>query len=183
MSARPRMRKFVLTAHIVSSVGWIGAVACTLTLGVVGLTSPDAEVVRGVYLTLEQTGWTILIPLALASLLTGLIQSLGTKWGLFRHYWIIIKLTINVFALIILVMYTQTLSFLADLAAQTTSGDVSALRSPSPVIHAGLGMLLLLVAAALSVYKPRGMTAYGWRKQHEQREQRTPPKQRPVPQP
>ncbi|MDQ3719704.1 MAG: DUF2269 domain-containing protein [Actinomycetota bacterium] len=171
MPTRPRLRKFVLTAHIVSSVGWLGAVACTLALGVVGLTSQDAQVVRGVYLTLEPTGWSVLVPLGLGSLLTGLLQSLGTKWGLFRHYWILVKLVINVFAVVILLMYTQTLSYLADLAEQAplASGDLSGLRSPSPVLHAGLGLLLLLVAASLSVYKPRGMTRYGQRKQHEQR--------------
>jgi hypothetical protein len=171
MTTRPRLRKFVLTAHVVSSVGWIGAVAVFLALGVAGLTSQDAQVVRSVYLAMEPAGWSVLVPLSLASLLTGLVQSLGTKWGLFRHYWILIKLLINVFATIILLLYMQTLGYLAGVAAQTTlsSGDLSALRSPSPVIHAGLGLLLLLVAATLSVYKPRGMTRYGQRKQHEQR--------------
>ena len=171
MTTRPRLRKFVPTAHVVSSVGWIGAVAVFLALGVAGLTSQDAQVVRAVYLAMEPAGWSVLVPLSLASLLTGLVQSLGTKWGLFRHYWILIKLLINVFATIILLLYMQTLGYLAGVAAQTTlsSGDLSALRSPSPVIHAGLGLLLLLVAATLSVYKPRGMTRYGQRKQHEQR--------------
>jgi hypothetical protein len=171
MTARPRLRKFVLTAHVVSSVGWLGAVAVFLALSVVGLTSQDAQVVRAVYLAMESAGWIVLVPLSLASLLTGLVQSLGTKWGLFRHYWVLIKLLINVVATIVLLLYMQTLSHLAGLAAETTvsSGDLSGLRSPSPVIHAGAGLLLLLVAATLSVYKPRGMTRYGQRKQQEQR--------------
>ncbi len=164
---RPHPRKFVLTTHVVSSVGWLGAVAVFLALGVVGLTSEDAQVVRAVYLAMESAGWSILIPLALASLLTGLVQSLGTKWGLFRHYWVVFKLLINVGAAIVLLLYTQTLSYLAGLAS--SGADLSVLRDPSPVIHAGLGLLLLLVAATLSVYKPRGMTRYGQRKQHEQR--------------
>ena len=170
MTARPRLRKFVLTAHVVSSVGWFGAVAVFLVLGVVGLTSQDAQVVRAVYLAMEAAGWSILIPLALASLLTGLVQSLGTRWGLFRHYWIIVKLVINVVAVVVLLMYTQTLSYLAGEAS--SGGTLSALRSPSPVIHAGLGLLLLLVAATLSVYKPRGMTRYGQRRQRELRTHR-----------
>ncbi len=167
MTTRPGLRKFVLTAHVVSSVGWIGAVTVFLALGVAGLTSQDAQVVRAVYIAMEPAGWSVLVPLSLASLLTGLVQSLGTKWGLFRHYWILMKLLINVFASIILLLYMQTLGYLAGLAAQTTlsSGDLGGLRSPSPVIHAGLGLLLLLVAATLSVYKPRGVTRYGQRKQ------------------
>jgi hypothetical protein len=57
----------------------------------------------------------------------------------------------------------------------TLSGaDLLGLRNPSPVVHAGGALLLLLVAATLSVYKPRGMTRYGQRKQREQRAVPTP---------
>jgi hypothetical protein len=171
MTMAPRLRKFALTAHVVSSVGWLGAVACFLALAVAGLTSQDARLVRGAYLTMDLTGWFVLVPLALASLLTGLVQALGTTWGLFRHYWVLFKLLINLFATIVLLMYMETLGVLGDVAAKTTlSGDdLDVLRGPSPVLHAGAALLLLLVATTLAVYKPRGLTPYGQRKQHEQR--------------
>jgi hypothetical protein len=167
----PRLRKLMLTAHVTSSVGWLGAVAVSFALGVAGLTSQDAQTVRGAYLTLELTGWFVLVPLSLASLLTGLVQSLGTTWGLFRHYWVLFKLLINLVASIVLLLYMQTLSYLAGIAAEATlsSGDLAELRNPSPVLHAGGALLLLVVATTLAVYKPRGMTRYGQRKQHERR--------------
>jgi hypothetical protein len=167
----PRLRKFALTAHVTASVGWLGAVAGVLALAVTGLTSDDAQTVRAVYIAMESTAWFVLLPLAFASLLTGLVQALGTKWGLFRHYWVVFKLMINVFATIILLMYMQTLGDLADMAAATTSSSdhVGGLRSPSPVLHAGVALLLLLFATTLAVYKPPGMTRYGRRKQLEQR--------------
>ncbi|MBA2568061.1 MAG: DUF2269 domain-containing protein [Actinobacteria bacterium] len=167
----PRLRKFALTAHVTSSVGWLGAVAAFLALAVVGLTSQDAQVVRGAYLVMEPAAWFVLVPFAVASLLTGLVQALGTKWGLFRHYWVLFKLLINVVATIVLLLYMQTLSYLGDVAEEATlsSGDLSGLRSPSPVLHAGAALMLLIVATTLAVYKPRGMTRYGRRKQHEQR--------------
>jgi hypothetical protein len=166
----PSLRKLALTAHVIFSVGWLGAVGSSLALSVAGLTSQDAQVVRGAYLTMELTGRFVLVPLSLASLLTGLLQALGTRWGLFRHYWILVKFVMNVFATIVLLLYLQTLSYLAGAAAEaSSSGDISGLRSPSPVVHAGAALLLLLVATTLSVYKPRGMTRYGWRKQDEQR--------------
>jgi hypothetical protein len=171
MTMPPRVRKFALTAHVTSSVGWLGAVAGFLALAVAGLTSQDAQLVRAAYLTMELTGWFVLVPLALASLITGLVQSLGTTWGLFRHYWVLAKLLINLFATIVLLLYMQTLGSLGGIAAETTSSsdDLGVLRSPSPVLHAGAALLLLLVATTLAVYKPRGMTPYGRRKQHEQR--------------
>jgi hypothetical protein len=167
----PRLRKLVLTAHVTSSVGWLGAVAVSFALGVAGLTSQDAQTVRGAYLTLELTGWFVLVPLSLASLLTGLVQSLGTTWGLFRHFWVLLNLLMNLVASIVVLLYMQTLSYLGGIAAQTTlsSGDLAELRNPSPVLHAAGALLLLLVATTLAVYKPRGMTRYGQRKQHERR--------------
>ena len=163
----PRLRKFALTAHVVSSVGWLGAVGVFLALSVAGLTVEDVETVRAAYLAMELTVWSVLVPLALASLLTGLVQGLGTTWGLFRHYWVLVKLVLTVFATIVLLLYTQTISFVARLAAERAA--LAELRDPSPALHAGAALLVLLAATVLAVYKPRGMTRYGWRKQQELR--------------
>jgi hypothetical protein len=165
MTLKPGLRKLALTAHVVSSIGWLGAVAGSLALAIAGLVSREPRTVGGAYLMLELLGWYVLVPFSLASLLTGLVSSLGTTWGLFRHYWVLAKLVINVFATIVLLMYMQSLGYLADVAAETLPGaDLSAMRSSSPVLHAGAALALLLVAAVLGVYKPRGLTPYGWRK-------------------
>jgi hypothetical protein len=171
MTMTPRLRKLALTAHVASSVGWLGAVVAFLPLAVVGLAGRDAQTLRAAYLAMELIGWYVLIPLALASLLTGLVQSLGTTWGLFRHYWVLFKLLITAFATIVLLMYTQTLGYLASVAVETTpsSDELGGLRTGSPLLHASSALLLLIVATTLAVYKPRGMTRYGQRKQHEER--------------
>ena len=98
MTMTPRLRKLALTAHVTSSVGWLGAVAGFLAVAVVGLTSRDAQTVRGAYLVMEPAAWFVLVPFAFASLVSGLVQSLGTTWGLFRHYWVLFKLLINAVA-------------------------------------------------------------------------------------
>ncbi|MGH3775995.1 MAG: DUF2269 domain-containing protein [Pseudonocardiaceae bacterium] len=178
MIMTPRVRKFVLTAHVTTTVGWLGAVVVFLALAVIGLTSQDAQTVRGAYLVMEPAAWYVLVPLAFASLLTGLVQSLGTTWGLVRHYWVLFKLLITVVATIVLLIYMETFSMMARMAADPASStaDIRALGT-SPRFHAILAGLLLLVAAVLAVYKPKGMTRYGQRKQRaqqtKQREQRT----------
>ena len=168
----PRLRKAALTAHVVASVGWLGAVAAVLALAIAGLVTDDAQTVRAVYLAMDLMGWSVLVPLALASLLTGLVQALGTKWGLFRHYWVLFKLLINVFATVVLLMYMQTFRSMAQVAADP-SADLGLVRTASPPAHAGLALLLLLAATVLAVYKPRGMTRYGQRTQRQRRAQRT----------
>ena len=169
---RPRLRRFALTAHVVSSVGWLGAVVVFLALALIGLTGRDAQTVRGVYLVMEPAAWFVLVPFSLASLLSGVVQSLGTKWGLFRHYWVLFKLLITVFATIVLLAYMETFGRLADVAA--SGEDLGAVRNLSPMVHAALALVLLVVATVLAVYKPRGVTRYGRRKQRQEPEPSRP---------
>jgi hypothetical protein len=169
MSMPPRVRKFALTAHIASSVGWLGAAAAVQGIAVLGLTSEDPQVVRGAYLAMEPVGRFVLVPFAFASLLTGTIQSLGTSWGLLRHYWVLFKFALAAFATVVLLVYLETFRMLADVAADPAA-DLAAVRSPSPALHGMLAVALLLVTLVLSVYKPRGLTPYGRRKQLEERD-------------
>jgi ABC-type transport system involved in multi-copper enzyme maturation permease subunit len=165
MTMTPRLRKFALTVHVTSSIGWLGAVASFLTLALAGLTSQSAEMVRATYLAMELTGWYVVVPFCLAALLSGLVMSLGTPWGLFRHYWVLVKFLITVISALILFGFTQTLSSLGDLAADATL-SMPELRNlnQSPALHSGGGLLAILVATILAVYKPWGMTSYGRRK-------------------
>jgi hypothetical protein len=163
----PALRAFALTAHVTSSVGWLGAVIAYLALVVAALTSRDAQTVRAAWIAMEVTGWYVIVPLALAALLTGLVQALGTTWGLFRHYWVLLKLLLTVLATTVLLLHMPTVSLLAGVAARAEGAGVGGL--PGELLHAGGGLLVLLVTTTLSVYKPRGLTPYGWRKQDERR--------------
>jgi len=164
----PRVRQFALTAHVTCSVGWIGAVLVFLALAIIGLTSQDAQTVRAVYIVMEPAAWAVLVPMAVASLITGIVQGLGTTWGLFRHYWVLFKLLIAVFATLILLIYMETFRVMASVAADPTA-DLGIVRNPSPRLHAVLALLVLLVATVLAIYKPRGLTPYGRHKQRDQR--------------
>ncbi len=172
MIMTPGLRKFALTAHVVCSVGWLGAVAGFLALAVAGLTSQDAQRVRAAYLAMELTTRFVIVPSAFASLLTGLVQSLGTHWGLFRHYWVLAKFLLTILATVILLLHTQPIGHLAGVAAETTlsSADLRGLRIQL-VADAGAALLVLLATTTLAVYKPMGMTPYGRRKLRESREE------------
>ena len=166
-----RLRKFARASHITLAVGWIGAVAGYIALNVAAATSQNVQTLRAAYLAMELIAWYVIVPLALASLLSGLIMSVGTKWGLFRHYWVLISLLLTVCATVVLLVETQTISYFADRAADPTmsSDDLRALGNT--LVHSVGGTVMLLVILVLNVYKPRGMTRYGWRKQDQQRKE------------
>jgi len=167
MTMTPPLRKLVLTVHLTCSVGWIGAVIAYLALVIAAMTSQEARMLQAVWIAMEVIGWYVIVPLALAALLTGLVMALGTPWGLFRHYWVLISLVLTIFATVVLLVHMQTVSDVAGRAAATPGAAVGGL--PGEFVHAGVGMLVLLVIQVLNMYKPRGMTRYGWRKQQERR--------------
>ena len=167
MIMTPRLRKFALAAHLTFSVGWIGTVVAYLALGVAAATSQDAQTVRAAWIAMELTGWYVIVPLALASLLTGLVMALGTKWGLFRHYWVLFSLVLTILATVVLLLHMPDVSVLADVAQEAEGASLDGLGGD--LLHPGLGLVVLLVIQVLNVYKPRGMTRYGWRKQQEER--------------
>jgi hypothetical protein len=165
----PALRRLTFTTHVTSSVGWVGAVMAFLALAVIGFISNDEAKVRGAYLLMAPAAWFVLVPLAHASLLSGIVLSLGTTWGLFRHYWVVLKLGITVFSTVILLIYMGTFRQMAGVAADPVL-DPAAVRNASPIVHAILALGLLLTATVLGIYKPFGMTDYGRRKHEEQRQ-------------
>jgi len=162
----PRVRHLALTVHIAVSVGWLGAVATFLALAVAGVTSPEPRTVRAAYLAMDLIGRSVIVPLGFASLISGLVQSLGTEWGLLRHHWVLIKFVLTVLALGFLLLHLRPIGLLAEAAAQRilSSGELRGLRLQI-VADAGAALLVLLANTTLSVYKPRGLTAYGRRRQ------------------
>lgn len=168
MTMSPRLRKGVLTAHVATSVGWFGAVLAYLALDVTAVTGQDVQTVRGAYAAMEVTVRSVVVPLALASVLIGLVNALGTPWGLARHYWVVTKLLLTVFAAAVLLLEAQTVGYLADEAASRADPT----RLPGTLLHSVGGLLVLLSILAISLFKPRGVTGYGWRKQAEERRTR-----------
>ena len=113
MNVSPGLRKLALTTHVTSSVGWLGAVGGFLALAIAGIASQDAQTVRAAYLAMHVITWFVIVPLSAAALLTGLVQSTVTPWGVFRHYWVVTKLALTVMATAILAMVPPTIVVLA----------------------------------------------------------------------
>ncbi|WP_206051067.1 DUF2269 domain-containing protein [Nocardioides speluncae] len=149
-----------------ASVGWLGAIAAYIALNVPALAGDDEQTVRAAYLMMDVVMRYALIPLAAATLATGIVQALGTPWGLFRHYWVTISLVLTIIAFVVLVLHLPTVEDMAAAAADPRV-DITHLRGD--LFHSVGGALVLLVPLALNIYKPRGLTRYGWRRAGNQR--------------
>lgn len=161
MTMTASWRKLTLVLHVTTSVGLTGAIAGFLALAIAGL-ADSGPLALAVYPAMQVITWYVIVPLAASSLLIGIIQSLGTPWGLMRHYWVIVKLALTLLALAVLMLQTQSIDTLAEAAVLGTLAGHAGARL-SMVLHGTGGILVLLTATVLSIHKPRGITSFGAR--------------------
>lgn len=160
------LRKVMLSLHLVSSMGWLGAVVAYLALDLTAAGTQDPQMLRSVWIGMGLIVSTIIVPLAIASLLTGIIQSLGTKWGLFDHWWVLISLLLTIFSTVVLVIKAGDIR--AGVASLADASSGHAMQGNS-LLHSIGGLVILLFITFLNVLKPIGLTPYGWRKQTARR--------------
>jgi hypothetical protein len=167
MQMTPAVRRLALTVHVVCSVGWIGAAAAYLVLAAAAATNQEMLTVRAAWIGMQLTGWYAIVPLGCLAFLTGLLMSLGTPWGLLRHYWVLIALLLTTLALAVLLLHMPTVTRAADVAR--SADDAAAATLGGDVMHPALGLVVLVLVAVLNTYKPRGLTRFGQRWQLDRR--------------
>lgn len=147
----PRWRKVMLTIHVISSVGLLGADCAILALVIAGALGSNPVTV---YPAAHLLSTVLIVPLALAALLSGVLQGLLTRWGLFQHWWIFIKLVLTVGGTVFVFVLVPALDAAASMAAagQVQSDPFALVKDSS----GASGVLILTVI--LSVFKPFGRT-------------------------
>jgi len=157
MTMTPRLSKAVLTSHITFSVGWLGAVAVFLVLAITGLTTQNIQLARSTIIAMELSAWFVIVPFCLTSFFTGVVQAVWTKWGLFKHYWIVVKLFLTVASTILLLLHMQPISYLAGVAKDASfSNSQHAGQLIDLIAKAGAAILVLIAITTISIYKPWG---------------------------
>jgi hypothetical protein len=114
---------------------------------------------------MDVVGRGVLLPLSLGALVSGVVQSLGTRWGLLRYYWVVVKLLLTLFA---------TAALLVHQATAITEAARLAMNATAALLHTGrlrelgvqlladssIAVVLLLVITLIAVYKPWGVVGY-----------------------
>ncbi|MFG3139247.1 DUF2269 domain-containing protein [Streptomyces sp. NPDC048211] len=149
-----RTRRSLLVAHVSVSVSWLGLTVGLLTLGITAFSTGDPVTAQAATRAMKIFGDWLVVPVALGSLLTGLILSLGTPWGLARHRWIWVKFWLTLVATGLSVF---SLRPGINEAAERGAADISLVVAPS------VATATYLFITAISVLKPWGPTRRGRR--------------------
>ncbi|GAB1508630.1 hypothetical protein [Actinophytocola sp. KF-1] len=157
----PTTYKLLLLLHIVVSVGWLGLNVGNLTLAITGLTTDDPGTQHTAFGAMYLVGGTLLIPVSLLALVSGVLLGIYTRWGLIRYWWVAVKLALTVIAVVLIpVSLLPGLSELSALMA-VTPADQLADTGPLALDMLAAGCVsttMYVTNAVLSVLKPWGRT-------------------------
>ncbi|MDG9720278.1 DUF2269 domain-containing protein [Streptomyces sp. DH24] len=153
-------RRATLVVHVSASAGWLGLTLGLLALAVTATTTRDPVTVEASVRAMKLFADRLLLPVALLTLVSGLVLSLGTSWGLARHRWVWTKFWLT------LATTTATAFALRPgvNAAVTAAAGGEGLPDPGDVLFGPIVSLTAYVfMTAVSVLKPWGLTGRGRR--------------------
>ncbi|HET6398439.1 MAG TPA: DUF2269 domain-containing protein [Candidatus Thermoplasmatota archaeon] len=159
--------RILLASHIASSVGWLGALLAFTVLDVATATSRDVATLVAAYLAMDLVARWAIVPLAALALASGVAVALTTRWGLLRHYWVLLSLVLTAFAFAVLLLQLPVVARNAALAREAAASGSGLAAPGNLLLHSVGGCLLLGFVLVLNVVKPRGLTRRGWRLRHE----------------
>ncbi|MYV99201.1 DUF2269 family protein [Streptomyces sp. SID3343] len=166
-SPTPRVRRFsrsvrraVNSGHVVFAVGLLGAEWAMLLTSVVARSTDDPTLRHSGYRLMQVFALGGGIPFSVLSLISGVLLCLYTPWGLWKHLWIKVKI---VLLLAVIVTGVGVVSQFVHrlMSASAPGGDADALPALQTWHLAAVifQILALIVATALSVFKPAGKGA------------------------
>ena len=156
-----RVRRVTLTARVIFALGWLGAVVAYLALAVAGFASSEPELVYVANRAMRLLGWCVIVPISLMALASGMLKSFDSRWSVLRHWWVATKGALTVGGIVVILKHMQVVSRLADTAATVALSSVDLrFERLQLVLHPAGGLLILVLATVLSIYKPWGLTPY-----------------------
>ncbi|MBB6670194.1 DUF2269 family protein [Cohnella nanjingensis] len=154
-------KRWLLTLHLLFSAIMLGVAIVFLFLSITAANTNDEGVLQACYTMMHMLAKTTVRYSTIAALATGILLSVWTPWGLFKHYWIIAKEVLTFFFIIIgpIGMYWWTLRAVTLVSSERGH----AVLDPDFIVNSGqlrIGIVLQIVSLvglfAISVFKPWG---------------------------
>jgi hypothetical protein len=145
-----RSSRLLLTVQLLATVGLFGADLVLVTFGFSAVLGADPG---SVYPAAQLVASTVVAPLALISLATGVVLARLSGWGLFRYWWVTVKLGVTL--LLTIVVFTVLVPRLGSAAAAASAhASFDAGQRVPLALAPALATLFLVLNVALAVYKP-----------------------------
>lgn len=150
--------KAILILHFCSLALWLGGVLSCLPL-LFQADTDNYDNVHTTYIHMREIAWNVIGWGGIGSFLTGLALAIFTKWGLFRHKWVMAKFFITI-GLVLFGMFFNEHRILTNIELLESNGAEALLNQvfinnhttlKNGMIGVSAGFILLI---GIAVYKP-----------------------------
>ncbi len=162
MKLGTRSQRWLLSLHVVLSGIWIGATLVAFVLNLRAGSAVDIEHLNG-YLVSANVASDMIIVGSLGTLISGLIMSWLTAWGLFKYWAVVFQFAAAILVIVIAKVrldpagdVLRSLLETGGFAASKTEGFQIALRTV--LICAGANTAMLVIASFVAYIRPWGKT-------------------------
>ncbi|MEK5440722.1 hypothetical protein [Fredinandcohnia sp. FSL W7-1320] len=150
-------RKWILIPHILFSAIMVGNMATFVILNITVLTTSDPFLITSCYKIMNILSDTSIKASTIGATVTGIILSVGTHYGLFKYWWIIVKeiLTVLLIGINLWGMYSWTLEALENIVegGLETQSTLANLDLWTGIVLQSITLVFLFV---ISKFKPWG---------------------------
>ena len=153
-------KRWLLSIHLLCTVAWLGAGLCSLIFNITALITSNPHLLNAAYVFAGILDKAILRGGAVGALVTGILLSMLTQWGLMRFYWIIVKEIVSILCIVIGFIIS---GWNADAISLTAMQGLDALHNPlfitnRTMMFAGIFFQLISLSGVIviSVFKPWG---------------------------
>ncbi|MBM7553354.1 hypothetical protein [Thalassobacillus pellis] len=155
LSIKPR--RWLLIFHLLFCAIMFGNMVTFLLLSIAASSTEDSNLMEACYQIMHLLSETSVRASTFATIITGVLLSVWTKWGLFKYYWILAKegLTLLLFGLNVWAMEAWTNRALTKVTS-TTFPTTSAIVQLDLWVGIILQLFTLILIFAISVFKPWG---------------------------
>jgi hypothetical protein len=152
-------QKWLKSFHLLFAAVWLtcGSVMLSFTLVARSLNNGDQLYMLN-YLT-DFIDMKILVPAAMLTLFSGLLYGIFTKWGFFKHRWLVFKWIVTVSIIVTGTIFTGP--WITEMTEMAKTGGMAVLQNPHyqaisrNQLVIGLCMnITLIFTVFISVFKP-----------------------------
>ncbi len=156
-----KKKSFLVAIHVIAVASWIGGTLGMMLLGLYLQNAANGEQLAYTLVSMEVIDENLLKYPALLSLLTGIMLSVWTQWGLVKYYWVMMKLVLTIMTILIGIFFLN--DWTASLAEMVEKMGFSTLQNPdfqktwlSMIITASFNLICLVLMVFLTYFKPFG---------------------------
>jgi len=156
-----QQKNWLVSLHVISGSLWFGVAIAMLAMTIANLQTTNGDELYAINAMVKLLDDFVVIPMAIASALTGTLLCWLTVWGFTKFYWVISKWSITTILIIFgtfwLGPWTNSMTAISDTErVKALTNPLFMFNTQAVILFGLIQVLCLLILICISVIKPWG---------------------------